>query len=165
MARAAVKSAGWYVVHEGRRLVRVTRAEISRIAQQIADMTGEPVTVRPVKAAAAARPARPRAVLKVQQNPDSDLAYFYQAEQKAQRERLAYVNATKGRRLAKGLRGRDRGGAVKASEAGARKTAKFAVAVRNRKESFTLYRASRRAADDLAAEFKAAGYTVTLSEV
>jgi hypothetical protein len=91
-------------------------------------------------------------------------AYFL-AEQKARRGRLDYIAATKGRRLAKSL-GR-RGGSPK--EAAAQKTGKFAVDFRGKingvTQSATLYRASRSAADNLAANMSAAGYTVSVREI
>lgn len=162
-----MKTAGWYFVHGGRRLMAETRAEIRKLAQKVADMTGESVTVRPIpKPAADKRKAAPkRKTLKARRNPDSDLVHFFTEVEKAKRQRREYVARTKGARLAKSLRGRDRGGSAKAAETAARKTAKFQVHAKNRRDVFTLYRPSRRAADGLAEQFRAAGYTVTVQEV
>lgn len=86
------------------------------------------------------------------------------AEERARRARLDYLAATKARRLAKGLRGQNRGGQVKAAESAAMKTGRFVVKASNRSEAFTIYRASRQAAENVARDFKAAGYQVKVQE-
>jgi hypothetical protein len=102
----------------------------------------------------------------MRRNPDpGSFLPVWVEQEKGRAMRLKYLAATKARRLAKGLRGRDRGGAVKAAERRAEKTGKFAVKARNAKEAFTLFRASRGAADALGAEFEAAGYKVTILPV
>lgn len=147
-------TAGWYITHLGERLWSATKDEARRLARKIANDTGKPVTVRPAKA-----PAR-----RMKKNPDPSSYVFAMAEhEKARAARRTYVAATKGKRLAKSMRGR--GGAARSAETAARKTAKFSVDAHNRKEKFKLYRPSRSAADQLAREFIAAGYTVTVKEV
>jgi hypothetical protein len=100
-----------------------------------------------------------------------DLPDYAQAKDRARRGRLNFLAATKARRLAKGLRGRDRGGAVKAAERRAEKTAKFAVKVRGgvvngvAQPPMTLYRASRASAEAIGAAFEAAGCKVTIAPV
>lgn len=165
-----MRAASWYFIHGGRKILADTRAEISRLAKAIADHTGKPVTVHSIeKAAPAGRKAAPKkspAKRVMRENPMGfEIPQYAMAEERARRAHLAYLAGTKARRLAKGLRGQNRGGAVKAAEAGARKSAKFAVDVRNPKEAYTLYRPSRASADQLAREFTAAGYKVALREV
>lgn len=160
-----MKSATWYVIHEGKKLLAATEAEVRRLAQLVADRTGKPVKV--YRTAGKAAPAAAKPAKKVmRRNPDpGSYLYAWAEDEKGKAKRREYLAATKGRRLAKGLRGRDRGGAVKAGERAARKSGKFAVDVRNSREAYTLYRASRTAADQLVSQFLAAGYKVVLREV
>ncbi len=105
-------------------------------------------------------------------NPDpGHFIPFWREQEKGRKMRLNYLAATKARRLAKGLSGRDRGGAVKAAERRAAKTGKFVVRVSGavvngvRQPPLTLYRASRASADALGAGFEAAGCKVTIAPV
>lgn len=161
-----MKSAGWYLMHEGRKILAATIGEARHLAQLVADQTGKPVTVKKMKAAPAARKATAPARRTMKRNPDagSYLPVWNELE-KHRRQRLDYLAGTKARRLAKGLRGKDRGGAVKAAERGAQKTGKFEIEAKNSRERLTLYRASRAAADQLVSQFIAAGYKVVLREV
>ena len=144
---------------DGQRIYRDSLAAIKSIAQATADKVG-----RVVRVGYDDRPPATGRRMKRNPDPGSFLPVWVQQE-KGRQMRLDYLAATKARRLAKGLRGRDRGGAVKAGERRAEKTGKFAVKAKNSKEAFTLYRASRAAADALGAEFEAAGYKVTVSPV
>jgi hypothetical protein len=160
---------GWYIMHAGRRIERKTRQAAHNLAKRIADETRAPVTVRPIKAKRkAAKPATRRISAKANPDPGSFLAVWSQQNQH-QAARLARNKATKARRLAKGLRGADRGGKVKAAERGAIKTAKFAVDFKGKingiMQTATLYRASRSAAENLAGNMQAAGYTVKIREI
>lgn len=168
-----MKSARWYLMHEGKKLLAATRAEAAHLAQLVADATGKPVAVRSIDAPKAKKPAkRPaarsapaRRTMKRNPDPGSYLP-LWNEQRKAKEARTAYLDATKARRLAKGMRGRGRGqGAIRAQEAGAAKTARFAVDVANAKEAYTLFRASRSAAERLASEFLAARYKVKVREV
>lgn len=165
-----MKSAAWYIVHEGRKILAATKAEARHVAQLVADHTGKRVTVRPIKSAAPTRKPANGAKRTMRRNPDpGSFLDVWREQEKHRQARLDYGKATKARRLAKGMRGRDRGGAVKAAERGAQKSAKFALDVRGKMngvlQSFTLYRASRRAAEDLAGQYVAAGCKVVLREV
>lgn len=176
-----MKSAGWYLVHEGRRLIAATKAEARRIGQAIADKTGRQVVWKALEkpaisrrsstspASRASRAAPKPARRTMRRNPDTDLAYMFEAIERARAERREFMRATKAKRLAKSMRGANRGGAVKAAEAAALKTAKFAVDLRGKVngvlQTMTLYRASRSAADHLAGDMKAAGYTANVREV
>jgi len=156
-----MKSAGWYFMKGGQRVFADTKAEIRRLALKIANETGKPVTVRE-----AARPKpRPTAKAKprtMRRNPDPasliDVLYQLERGKAARREHGA---KTKPVRLAKADRrpGRTPGAATRS--AGRR----FAIDVKNRKESYSLYRPTRAAADQLAGQFQAAGYTVVVREV
>lgn len=155
-------SAGWHIVHEGRKVWAATKAEARHIAQVLADHSGKRVKVHP-----ATRPAAPKKTVKktVRRNPmDLHIPAYHQAEQRAKTARAEYLKATMARRLAKGLRGQNRGGAVKRAEAGAKKTGKFVVKAVSSKDRYTLYRASRTAADALADQFRAAGYKTSVGE-
>lgn len=168
-----MKSVGWHVMHEGRKIWAATKAEIRQVAQLVADKTGKPVKVkpggRPGASSAPIKKATKRvAKRRLRRNPDagSYLPLWNELE-RHRRARLDFLAATKGRRLAKGLRGRgDR--AVKAAERGAEKSGKFVVSgrgvVNGREQKVSLYRASRRAADALADQFRAAGFTVSVGE-
>jgi hypothetical protein len=106
--------------------------------------------------------------MKANPDPGSFLPVWIEQE-RGRKMRLDYLKATKARRLAKGLRGRDRGGQVKAAERRAEKTGKFAVHISGatingvKQPPMTLQRASRRAAEALGAGFEAAGYKVTIA--
>lgn len=160
-----MKSAGWYIRHEGRALWAATKREAHKLALAIADKTGKPVTVRAAKVAPAAK-ART-----MKKNPmtlggfGAPAGTQWQADEAARKRRADYMKATKARRLAKGLRGADRGGKVKAAERGAAKSGKFAVLATRRNERFELVRASRRAALDLAEQFDAEGWKTTVREL
>lgn len=97
----------------------------------------------------------------MRRNPDPG-AYVdtWREQERGRAARLAYNQATKARRLAKGLR--NRSGAAYEDELAHARTAKFVVVARNRKEAFTLYRPSRRAAEALGGQFEAAGYQVSI---
>lgn len=82
-------------------------------------------------------------------------------KERGRQARASYVARTKGQRMAKHLRNRD---PAAAREAAREKTGKFVVKASNRKEAFTLYRASRAAANALARQFEAAGYDVAVRE-
>ncbi len=157
---------GWNIVHAGRRLWAATKADAAKLAKMLADETGKPVTVRPAKAKPAARPKAKAAAKKparrvMRRNPDPGMFMdVWRAMEGHRASRRTYGQATKAKRIAKSMR--HRGGSP--SETAARKTGKFAVDAANRKEAFTLYRASRSAADQLAREFSAAGYRVTVRE-
>lgn len=160
-----MKSAGWYLMHGGKRLVADTMREARRLAQLVADETGKPVTVRALKPATRTAPkkATPKRKRVMRRNPDpASIMDVLVARQQIADQRRTYMAATKGRRLAKSL---VRRGQASQLEARAAKSAKFAVDVANRRESYTLYRPSRSAADRLAGEFKAAGYNVKIREV
>ena len=107
---------------------------------------------------------------KANPDPGSFLPVWIEQE-RGRAMRREYMAATKARRLAKGLRGRDRGGAVKAHERRAEKTGKFAVHVAGatvngvKQPPMKLFRASRASAETLAAGFEAAGYKVTVAPV
>ncbi len=156
---------GWSIVHAGRRLWAATKADAAKLAKILADETGKPVTVRP-----AAAPARPKAKAKpkakparrtMRRNPDPGaFVEFMRAVEIDRHNRRDYSARTKPKRLAKIGRGRGRAGGAVGGAGGA----KFAVDAANRKEKFTLYRATRAAANNLAAEFRAAGYNVNVRE-
>jgi hypothetical protein len=170
--RNPARPAGGYVIEErdahGVGLARspISRDDAERIARQLRRAhPGQTYTVKAAEYEGRGH-ARRLKYPRFERNPDpgSFLPVWIEQE-RGRKMRLDYLAATKARRLAKGLRGRDRGGAVKAAERRAEKTGKFAVKARNAKEAFTLYRASRAAADALGAEFTAAGYKVTIAPV
>lgn len=168
-----MKGAGWYFMQGGRKLWAETKAEIRQLAKAVADRTGKPVKVRPggrpgATSAPKKRPLKRVAARSMRRNPDpgSFLPVWNELE-RHRKARLAFLEATKGRRLAKGLRGRgDR--AVRAAERGAEKSGKFSIdghgKINGRPQKFKLYRASRKAADALADQFRAAGFTVSVGE-
>ena len=142
--------------------------KLAYLAGVVAARDGKPRTSNPHygKESTAWRSGFDYAASLYRKNPDPG-AYLdvWEHQGRIKRDRAAFMAATKGRRLAKSLRGRDRGGAAKAHERGAMKTARFAVRATNRRESFNLGRPSRRAAEALADEFRAAGYTVEIMEL
>lgn len=156
-----MKSAGWYFKKGAQKVYAASLAEAKRLAQAFADGSGRKVAVG-YDAPAAARPkkAKPRKIA-ARRNPDP-LSYIHVLEQQEKHKaaRRAFGQATKAKRLAKAMRG----GRGRSAEAAKEKTGKFVVKARNRRDSLTLYRPSRRQADDLAREFIAAGYTVTVNE-
>lgn len=93
-------------------------------------------------------------------DPGAMLDVLWERE-RGRQARASYVARTKGQRMAKHLRNRD---PAAAREAAREKTGKFVVKASNRKEAFTLYRASRAAANALARQFEAAGYDVAVRE-
>ena len=159
-----MKSTGYYVVRAGRRLWADTLTEIRKIARQVADETGKPVTVhgasKPKAKPGAARRAAAARTMRRNPDPGSLVDVLFQME-RGRQARREFVAATKGKRIAKSMR--RRGGSP--AEAGAKKTAKFAVDAKSRKERFTIFRASRSAAESLARQFEAAGYTTVVREV
>lgn len=164
-----MKSNGWHFVHGGREIWRATKAEISRLAQKVADSTGRAVKVKPGRrpkkrpaTSSPSRASRPTSRRVMKPNPDP-LAYLgvWRLQEENRAHRLARNKATKARRIAKSLPRRSRGGrAVVAGE----KTIKFRVDVKRGREQFSMGRPSRAAAERLAQEFMAAGYSVKVSE-
>lgn len=155
-----MKSAGWYFMKGGQRVFAETKAEIRRLALKVANATGQAVTVRQA-ARPKAKPAAPKA-RSMKRNPDPaslvDVLYQLERGKAARRDLAARTKAT---RLAKADRRPGRTPATAARSAGRR----FAIDVKNRKEAYSLYRPTRRAADQLAGQFQAAGYTVVVREV
>lgn len=150
---------------DGQRIYRDSLDAIKRIARDTADKLG-----RVVRVGYEDRPPVKRRSMRRNPDPGSFLPVWVEQE-KGRKMRLDYLKATKARRLAKGLRGRDRGGQVKAAERRAEKTGKFAVHISGatingvKQPPMTLQRASRRAAEALGAGFEAAGYKVTIAPV
>lgn len=147
----------YWVKVDGRKLYRATLGAAMAYGQRMADELRRDIVL-------GFDELEPPKVLRRNPDPGSYLSFWHESE-KARAARLKYLDATKARRLAKGLRGANRGGAVKAAEAGAQKTAKFAVDVRNAKEAYTIFRPSRAAAEAVQAQFSAAGYKTTLRAV
>jgi hypothetical protein len=151
---ARSESLGWHFTHAGRRIWAATKAEARSLAKEIADRTGRAVTVHPVKPKT--RPARK--VMTRNPDPGSIIDVLMQLE-RGKAARREYVAKTKGTRLAKSLTRRGRASEL---EAGARKSGKFVVDAVNKRDRLTLYRPSRSAADQLADQLRAAGYTATV---
>jgi len=130
--------------------------QVKAFAQQMANLLGHAIMTGWDEVTARKRPAR--RVMRRNPDPGSYLPVWEQQE-KHRAARLDYNAATKGKRLAKSLRGR--GEAAQAAQ-GSQKTAKFILTAQNRKEAFTLYRPSKRSAEALAGQFEAAGYHVSI---
>lgn len=140
---------------DGERLYRDTLGEIQRIAKATADKLG-----RAVRVGYDDLPA----VKRVRRNPvEMFIPAYADAQERARRNHLEYLAATKARRLARSFR-KPNSAAFK-RELGAAKTGKFVVEARNAKERLQLYRPSRSAAEALGADFQAAGYKVTIRPV
>lgn len=154
-----MKSAGWYFMKGGQRIFAETKREIRRLALAVANETGKAVTVREA-AKPKARPAPKTRTLRRNPDPGSLVDVLYQLE-RGKAARREQNTRTKPARLAKSDRRRGVTPATSTRSAGKR----FAIDVRNRKEAYSIFRASRAAADQLASQFLAAGYTVVVREV
>jgi hypothetical protein len=154
----AMKSLGWIIAHEGRRIWAKTKAEARHVAQLLADASGKKVTVRPAKTAPGRQTVAKRTTMKRNPDPSSFIdVWVQQAKHRAQR--ADYVKRTRPVRIQKSDVRRGRAAPA------AKKTGKFLVDAKRGREVYTLYRSSRRQADELAATFKEAGFTVNVKEV